>query len=142
MPKPLSQKKTKLTEHAFSKELRVNIKKDHKLGFRRPPKSHIGGGNSLATIQINRLTNDEFDTLRRKIGYFLGPEYLGEDTDRRFNLRHDTLKPLTEIMDPELAKELMLFEPDRDKIRRLSRTVIPETVEQIMEAAGKTRKKI
>jgi len=105
-----------------SQEKRKELRKLHKLGFHRPERQRIRGGNSVVSIQISKLSDAEFKLLQEKLK--LMPE------KKRVKITHDMQKPLTTILGNELAYALIEAKPDMKKIIELS-DPIPDVEKRI-----------
>ncbi len=96
-------------------EARKELRRAHHLGFHRAQRQQIKGGNSIVSIKISKLSDEEFALLREKMQ--LLPE------KKRVDIKHDLTKPLTQVLGVELAYAIIEVKPDMKKIAALAEPI-------------------
>lgn len=102
-----TKKKHGTNDYAASKAARRQLRREHRLGFHRPPKRNRAKGNSIVSIPIDELTDAEFELLQKKISV------LG------VGIEHNWIWSIRDLVGNELAYALIEAAPDMEKIQSL-----------------------
>jgi hypothetical protein len=109
--------------HRKSKDARKAIKRTHNLGFKRPPKEHRRTCNSIVSMRVEDLTDEQYEDLQKRINTYM-------PVDRRISLMRAGKNTIRAIFGKTLAYELIAVNPDMEIITREAQYIIPDGVAQ------------